>query len=204
MQAIETHYKGCRFRSRLEARWAVFFDAAGIQWEYEPQGFKGSNGSLYLPDFYLPYEKTHVEIKGHVDALRESSGRITSVLQSGAIERLLILGEVPYAPNNIACFPLLRWNETTGVQRQWATLIPLKTDPIFDDFAFVQITSIEGTILENLVGLFVATGLDAEGHEHKAWKVEHRLICNANYFAKIADAFSKARSARFEHGETPA
>jgi len=37
--AIETRYAGCRFRSRLEARWAVFYDALGIDWEYEPQGF---------------------------------------------------------------------------------------------------------------------------------------------------------------------
>jgi hypothetical protein len=27
IQAIETVYRGHRFRSRLEARWAVFFDA---------------------------------------------------------------------------------------------------------------------------------------------------------------------------------
>jgi hypothetical protein len=27
IKAIETSYKGYRFRSRLEARWAVFFDA---------------------------------------------------------------------------------------------------------------------------------------------------------------------------------
>ena len=26
IKAIETYYKGYRFRSRLEARWAVFFD----------------------------------------------------------------------------------------------------------------------------------------------------------------------------------
>lgn len=26
LKPIDTHYKGCRFRSRLEARWAVFFD----------------------------------------------------------------------------------------------------------------------------------------------------------------------------------
>ena len=37
--AIQTRYAGCRFRSRIEARWAVFFDALGIRWEYEPQGF---------------------------------------------------------------------------------------------------------------------------------------------------------------------
>ncbi len=51
---IETRYRGYRFRSRLEARWAVFFDALKIKWEYEPQGFDLGKGGLYLPDFYLP------------------------------------------------------------------------------------------------------------------------------------------------------
>lgn len=39
IKAIETEYKGYRFRSRLEARWAVFFDALGVEWVYEPEGF---------------------------------------------------------------------------------------------------------------------------------------------------------------------
>jgi hypothetical protein len=50
LKAIETKYKGYRFRSRLEARWAVFFDTLGFQWEYEPEGFD-LNGVWYLPDF---------------------------------------------------------------------------------------------------------------------------------------------------------
>lgn len=54
IQAIETSYKGYKFRSRLEARWAVFFDALDIKWEYEPQGFYLTDGSKYLPDFHLP------------------------------------------------------------------------------------------------------------------------------------------------------
>ena len=53
IKPIETIYNGYRFRSRLEARWAVFFDAAGIEYEYEPQGYRLSDGSTYLPDFYL-------------------------------------------------------------------------------------------------------------------------------------------------------
>ena len=53
IQAIETIYKGYRFRSRLEARWAVFFDAMGVKWEYEPQGYVLDDGTAYLPDFYL-------------------------------------------------------------------------------------------------------------------------------------------------------
>jgi len=51
--AIETEYKGYRFRSRLEARWAVFFDALGMKWEYEPQGFSLPSGLKYLPDFHI-------------------------------------------------------------------------------------------------------------------------------------------------------
>ena len=51
IKAIGTVYKGYRFRSRLEARWAVFFDKLGIVYEYEPEGFYLSDGRKYLPDF---------------------------------------------------------------------------------------------------------------------------------------------------------
>jgi hypothetical protein len=36
LKAIETVYKEYRFRSRIEARWAVFFDTLEVEWEYEP------------------------------------------------------------------------------------------------------------------------------------------------------------------------
>ena len=55
MKAIDTQYKGYNFRSRLEARWAVFFDALGLKWEYEPEGFELDDGTKYLPDFKVQY-----------------------------------------------------------------------------------------------------------------------------------------------------
>lgn len=69
---IETIYNGHRFRSRLEARWAVFFDACGIGYEYEPEGFQFEDGTKYLPDFLIyvrhrggdEYEPVYVEVKG--------------------------------------------------------------------------------------------------------------------------------------------
>lgn len=74
IRAIQTRYAGCHFRSRLEARWAVFFDAAHIRWEYEPERFAILNRSMeemqrglntsYLPDFYLPDFGTWAEVKG--------------------------------------------------------------------------------------------------------------------------------------------
>lgn len=61
MKAIQTKYKGYRFRSRLEARWAVFFDALGLAWEYETEGFDLGFGDRYLPDFKI-YD-TFFEVK---------------------------------------------------------------------------------------------------------------------------------------------
>jgi len=61
--AIETRYKGHRFRSRLEARWAIYFDAEGIRWEYEKEGYVLNNGKKYLPDFWLPDVKMFAEVK---------------------------------------------------------------------------------------------------------------------------------------------
>ena len=50
---IETSYKGYRFRSRIEARWAVFFDHLNIDWEYEKEGYELGDLGRYLPDFWL-------------------------------------------------------------------------------------------------------------------------------------------------------
>lgn len=62
IKAIETEYKGYRFRSRLEARWAVFFDSVGIEWQYEVEGYE-LDDLRYLPDFYLPQANMWLEVK---------------------------------------------------------------------------------------------------------------------------------------------
>lgn len=66
IRPIETRYKGYRFRSRLEARWAVFFDALGLPWQYEPEGFHDGK-TRYLPDFFVgeadDWRSVFVEVK---------------------------------------------------------------------------------------------------------------------------------------------
>lgn len=66
--AIQTEYDGNRFRSRLEARWAVFFNHLGIEWQFEPQGYQVGDGRgayrNYLPDFYLPALEVWAEVRG--------------------------------------------------------------------------------------------------------------------------------------------
>ncbi len=108
-KAIETRYAGCMFRSRLEARWAVFFDALKVAWEYEPEGFVGIKGEKYLPDFFLPElaaanhpgggAGVYVEVKGSDAQLKADAQKIASCIdyqQSPlAGHGLLILGQVP-------------------------------------------------------------------------------------------------------------
>ena len=74
ISAIETAYKGYRFRSRLEARWAMFFDLTGVPWVYEPECLK-VDGEAYLPDFLL-WGDTHHEVKSRHESTRVSPPRV--------------------------------------------------------------------------------------------------------------------------------
>lgn len=89
LKAIETAYKGYRFRSRLEARWAVFFDALEIPWEYEKEGFDLGEAGLYLPDFWLTQFRSFVEIKGQKPTEAEGLKAIALARQGNAMVMLV-------------------------------------------------------------------------------------------------------------------
>lgn len=58
---VRTEYKGHTFSSKLEARWALFFDLADIPWQYEP------NGPNTAPDFWFEDRRyDYLEIKGRM------------------------------------------------------------------------------------------------------------------------------------------
>lgn len=62
MKAIPTAYRGIKYRSRTEARWAVYLDELRVPYAYEPEGFDLA-GEWYLPDFWLPTPGVWLEIK---------------------------------------------------------------------------------------------------------------------------------------------
>jgi hypothetical protein len=79
IKAIPTTFDGIRFRSRLEARWAVFYSIAGIRYFYEYEGFQLPSG-WYLPDFWLPDLEVWVEIKASepTDTERRKAAELAS------------------------------------------------------------------------------------------------------------------------------
>lgn len=102
MKAIETHYAGCRFRSRLEARWAVFFDHMDIEWQYEPEGFETPHGR-YLPDFWLPQMEKWIEIKGGAPTKKDLD-RAFHVAEAEADKGhrfSMLIGDVPREPVDV-------------------------------------------------------------------------------------------------------
>ena len=95
---IPTRYGLRNFRSRLEARWAAFFDRCQWPWEYEPIDLQG-----YIPDFVLLFRPPIlVEVKPEctLDALRSYTAKID---QSGWANEALIVGAT--------LFPSQMWTE---------------------------------------------------------------------------------------------
>lgn len=126
IKAIQTRYKGYRFRSRLEARWAVFFDALRLKWDYEAEGYVLGKSGLYLPDFYLPelrggtyvevkragYKLTEGEIYQFLD-LTDGTGKIV-LLATGAPDAVSYQGTDPLDPNGSAGKYWFTWTEANG------------------------------------------------------------------------------------------
>lgn len=53
MRPIETEYRSVTFKSRMEAKWAMFFDSVGIEWKYEQARYLVPGVGRYTPDFSL-------------------------------------------------------------------------------------------------------------------------------------------------------
>jgi hypothetical protein len=92
---IETHYDGYKFRSRLEARWGVYFNALGVRYEYEKEGYDLGTSGWYLPDFWLPARKVWVEIKGCLDFIDDTTRYKARSLCAKTGHRVYVLAGLP-------------------------------------------------------------------------------------------------------------
>ena len=77
--AQEDWYNGIKFRSKLESKTAQALDNIGIPYQYEPDGYKLSNGMWYRPDFWLPGANQYIECKGVMDAI--DSAKIVGLVE---------------------------------------------------------------------------------------------------------------------------
>lgn len=224
--AIETVYKGYRFRSRLEARWAVFFDELAIDWRYEAEGYEiRVNGKTrrYLPDFYLPKFGVWVEVKGdenrldvpllafaaHPETGLPASPAGDSVIRKPGTSdpeacwpwtkrRMLILGPIPEHDDALP----IRFHALLAarpVRDSWAVEL---------DYAAFTPAYGSGLLTYSLptnVLLTPELALTSEAGEVRkapALLVGPYLVYGVP--ANLSAAYSAARQSRFEHGESGA
>lgn len=173
-KAIETVYNGYRFRSRLEARWAVFFDACGIKYQYEPEGFELDDGTYYLPDFYLPdvggraHGGLWVEVKGVMT--ETDRHKVDLFSKAGSAHSVLVVGEIPSGSYT------LRQDVGSLDDGYW------NCETVDGDFYPIEFyREADGSI-----------GI---------WGVDN--VDDFSGFDWFEDKYIKARQARFEHGEKP-
>ena len=213
IKAIETFYKGYHFRSRLEARWAVFFDTLGIPWKYEVEGY-GKEISVttasgeevnevvrYLPDFFLPSRwgggGVYVEVKGDQNALKKDweyhaemhdyGGILPNF--SGSIGKsdagLLLLSDIPEASQaKIYFHPVIQHHK--GLVKSYAF------------FNGGGLSVVKESPLAEMLGIEPVYGLE---HQADDWAIDMRQVHTNLYSPNVVKAYAAARAARFEHGQ---
>jgi hypothetical protein len=214
ISAIPTQYKGYQFRSRLEAKWAVFFDSAGIEWQYEKEGYQ-KNGAKYLPDFYFPHYKLWVEVKGNVTL--QWASMMGEFLSRGCPlpnfdnslnvpGGLLLLGDIP-DPDNFNLHPVITHSKD-GLHKEYVA---------FQKYGFFAVTQQAFNVaamfcddIEQLEMLSKASKQSA-GFDNRLldslsllelFSVEAISIEIGHHTALACDFYSNARRAQFEHGQS--
>lgn len=186
IKAIETQYKGYRFRSRLEARWAVVFDALGLEWVYEPQGFDLGDAGKYLPDFHVKWfgaDGAYVEIKPTFDVFRTQVDKPLALAKQGRCP-VLCLFDLPSEPP---------YGRPYGMFFVGSIIYGFRF--AFTDYLFALLNKDDSYFLWHTPELqFVASHTGKEKYRLFTAFTEHHAICSA---------LGAGVQARFEHGEMP-
>ena len=202
IKAIETFYNGYHFRSRLEARYAVMFDALGLEWEYEPEGFDLGELGRYLPDFFLPKLNVWIEIKGGKATdieLNKCSALFAGITGDENIIDLFMLGDEKISRDLVG--KIIAMTKELGLTGKYSLKDSL--NEVMDlNASRVHVFLFEGLLDDAYMCCkyaYQANPLRVMYHllGHRLRNVDD----NADRVVILTNAIIAARSARFEHGQ---
>lgn len=181
IKPIETTYNGYRFRSRLEARWAVFFDTLGIVYEYEPEGFELESGKRYLPDFLVRCYGLGEATNKAFDLYVEVKGKM-SEYDLEKIEEFYLAGNLVYVVGSLR--PLFSVDPIRELEKGFEDL----GDFIYTDYFL----GYEGAI--------AIPNITTDGRFY-LWNWRTPSGAKDIYQNKVLNAVTEAMQKRFEFGE---
>jgi hypothetical protein len=117
IEAAKKSHDGCRFRSQVEARWAVFFDTLAIPYRYEPEGHGSGGGVCNLPNFWLPEQKFWLDIKDREPS--EDEKQKAGLLARWSEKNVVLLRGIPgwqirSSPYETLCLPTYKMTMFVG------------------------------------------------------------------------------------------
>lgn len=195
LRAIQTEYKGYRFRSRLEARWTVFFDTLGVKWEYELEGYDLGNGVYYLPDFLLhDVTVNHGLFQRHCDIYVEVKGVMTEE-DARKIIRFSDLGYDDENRDGVSKTAVLVVGNIPEGESMRELIWNMQELAYSGNPPYYNFETIDGDYFAAYPGIdkhgtFTLFGDDSS----YTWSMDEKAT---------ERAYRIARQARFEHGETP-
>lgn len=217
IQAIETHYNGYRFRSRLEARWAVFFDAFGVKYLYEYEGYSlppyewswggerpadvsdeeeaklradAATELFYLPDFWLPERQFFVEVKG-----RMSSQDLDKAMRLGNHKARFVIIAQDFDEKAEVIIP--RDRQRNLADMRW---LSFGECPLCGSLGWVDGCPCDSCVSGPYHYFTCTTCMHDKGLANIKIK---KAKSDPTKTPRMVRALDAARSARFEHGETP-
>jgi hypothetical protein len=211
IKAIETVYDGYRFRSRLEARWAVFFNALGIKYEYEKEGFD-LDGTWYLPDFWLPEYKYWIEIKGQ-NAKDQEENKCSKLTDMTHHPTFLFSGSIPLPDYEICDIATLYIGDDIFSASKYERYAWSEC-PFCEKINITKFGSIDQLVLShnetacgcisrytnNQLLICLDDMIKSDQNSYRANLVQYRFFYWGNT-PRLKAAYTAARQARFEHGE---
>ncbi|MFF7845354.1 hypothetical protein ACFZC6_42430 [Streptomyces ossamyceticus] len=231
IQPIETRYKGYRFRSRLEARWAVFMDHLGLAWDYESQGYL-VDGKPYLPDFLVrPDDKEGafwLEIKGSFPT-EEERLKVRGLAEGTGIRAFLYSGKLESPAPDLSHLDMTRyvgpherdyawtddhgWDKSADRSVDWEVGLtptaflfgPRRARDDKSDFLWWAECTACGYVKISRAGQRAwCPKFDDLSLEELERRFGPLYPCFGHRTPRILAAYEAARSARFEHGESGA
>jgi hypothetical protein len=178
----------------------VFFDALGVVYEYEPEGFDLGEAGWYLPDFYLPQSDIWLEMK---PAIYDKQGYLTWP-DDESIHKAVMLAEksevyiITGTPDNPGC-------NIGECKYQAFPIFPINNGGAggscdcghyFCRCPKCYKLGIKFEARSERITCDCKDKQDWEyGKEGRGWGLIDDI--------KLINAYSRAKQARFEHGEKP-
>ena len=132
IDCVPVIYNGTSFRSTTEARWAVFFDYLGIDYEYEKEQVSLETGGVYIPDFYLPQLEMYIEVKPNNLSIIENEYQKPIQMRKQVDSNMIFIGlGIPRIDDNYLYRIELDDNPLTDTYRYYSFYEDRRDDGIF-------------------------------------------------------------------------